>query len=222
MTLQLDRRSYGTISIVRCFGVIVMGDSLGKLEEELREGLKESKHILLNMSGVDRLDSTGMGLLVRFLSRARDNGGDLRLCSPDGFVRKLLAATRLDSVFLVYTSEYNAIQSFFTRGVPGEARREFAATVLLLHPSEDLCAFARSVLEQHEYEVLTTNCCSDAKLLAQAAQPSLILIDAQAAEPEGEAVVPTLKAAAPDATMIALPADFGQSQPHHAAATLLN
>jgi CheY-like chemotaxis protein len=164
----------------------------------------------------------GLGLLVRFLSKSREKGGDLRLCSPTQFVRKLLSATKLDTVFLTYTSDYNAIASFFVRGVPGEQAREFVATVLFLDPSEDLCAFARTVLGQHGYEVLTANNFSDAHLLAQAAQPSVILVGRKAAELEDCAVVPTLKSAVPNAAAFILAADFGQSDPQRATATLLN
>jgi len=221
MSLKLDRRFYGSISILRCTGAIVVGDSLGKLEEELRRDLGNTDRIVLDLGGVDRLDSTGMGLLVRFLSHIRKKGGDLRLCSPSQFVRKLLAATRLDSVFLVYTSEHNAIASFFLRGAPGEDRREFAETVLFLDQSEDLCAFARSVLGQHGYEVLTTSGFSDAELLAQAAQPSVILVGRRVAEREHEPVVPALQAAAPHAAMVTLPADFAHSYANHGATVLL-
>ena len=129
MSLKLERRFYGNISIIRCSGVIVAGDGLGKLDEELQRGLSDVARIVVDLRGVDRIDSTGLGMLVRFLSHSRNKGGDVRLCSPTQFVRKLLAATKLDSVFLVYTSDYNAIASFFVRGVPGEEPREFTASV---------------------------------------------------------------------------------------------
>ena len=221
MSLNLHRRFYGSISIIRCSGVILVGYSLSKLEEELQRATSETDRIVVDLRGVDRIDSTGMGLLVRFLSHIRKQGGDLRLCSPSQFVRKLLAATKLDSVFLVYTSDYNAIASFFVRGIPGEDHREFAATVMFLDQSDDLCAFARSVLGQHGYEVLTTNSFSDAQLLAQAAQPSVILI-AQLAELKSETVVPALQAAAPNAAVATLPADFAKSYANHGAVALLN
>jgi len=221
MSLKVDRRFYGSISIFRCTGAIVVGDWLGTLEEELQRGMSESHRIVLDLSGVDRIDSTGMGLLVRFLSHIRSKGGDLRLCSPSQFVRKLLAATRLDSVFLIYTSEYNAIASFFVRAAPGEERREFATTVLFIDASDDLCAFARSVLGQHGYEVLTANCLSDAQLLAQAAKPSVVLVGSRAAERESEAVALSLQATAPNAMTVTLPADFARSYANQGAAALL-
>ena len=220
MSLKLERRFYGSISILRCTGPIIVGDSLSQLEDELQRSLNDSDRIVLDLKGVDRIDSTGMGLLVRFLSRTRNKGGDLLLCSPTQFVRKLLSATKLDSVFLVYTSDYNAIASFFVRGVP-EERREFAATVLFFDLSNDLCAFARSVLEQHGYEVLTTTNFSDAHLLAQAAQPSLILVGHEAAALQDCAVVPTLQAAARNAATITLPSDFAESYANQGAAALV-
>lgn len=222
MLLSIERRFYGNISIIRCSGVIVAGDSLGKLEEELQRGLSDAARIVVDLRGVDRIDSTGLGLLVRFLSHSRSKGGDVRLCSPTQFVRKLLSATKLDSVFLIYTSDYNAIASFFVRGVPGEQPQEFAATILFLDQSDDVCAFARSVLGQHGYEVLTTNNFSDAHLLAQAAQPSVILVGHKSADLESCAVVRTLQAAALNAVTVTLPADFGRSDPQRAAATLLS
>ena len=222
MSLKLERRFYGNISIIRCAGMIVAGDGLMALEAELQRGLSDAGRMVVDLRGVDRIDSMGLGLLVRFLTRSRDKGGDIRLCAPSQFVRKLLSATKLDSVFLVYTSDYNAIASFFVRGVPGEQAREIVGTVLLLEPSDDLCAFARSVLGQNGYEVLTTGNLSDAHMLAQAVQPSVILVGNKAAALEDCAVVPTLQAAAPNAVTFTLPADFGQSDPQRATATLLN
>ncbi len=222
MPLELDRRFYGNISIVRCSGVIAAGEGLGRLEEELQHGLNDAARIVVELRGVDRIDSTGLGLLVRFLTHSRNKGGDLRLCAPTQFVRKLLTATRLDSVFLVYTSDYNAIASFFVRSAPGETPQQYVATVLFFDQSEDMCAFVRSVLGQHRYEVLTTYNFSDAQLLAEAAQPSVIMVSLEAAKLQDAAVVPRLQAAAPNAVTVTLPADFGQSDPQLAAATLLN
>lgn len=222
MPLELHQRFYGnSIYVIRCSGAIVTGDSLTQLEAAFREGLLKVNRFVLDLREVYRIDSTGMGLLVRFLSQARSAGGDVRLASPSGFVRKLLSATRLDTVFLVYTSEYNAIASFFVRAAPGEKAREFVATVLFVDQSQDLCAFARTVLQQHGYEVLTTDCFSEAQLLAQAAQPSVVLIGPKGSALTSEAIVPAMQAAAPNAVAISLSRDFSQSDPHHATSALL-
>lgn len=222
MSLTIDRRSYGSIYILECSGIIGVGDSLPKLEEALERSLIDANRMVVELSGVDRIDSTGMGLLVRFLARARHKGGDLRLASPTSFVRKLLVATKLDTVFLVYTSDHNAIASFFLRGAPGEKAGEATATVLFVDQSNDLCAFARSVLGQHGYEVVSTGRLRDAQLLALAASPEIIVMGPRPAELGIESVVQALQSAAPKATITHLPADFAQSQPHHATTALLN
>ena len=59
-----------------------------------------------------RVDSTGMGLLVRFLSHTRNRGGDLRLAAPPPFLDNLLRLTKLTTIFRIYDSEDEAIVSF--------------------------------------------------------------------------------------------------------------
>lgn len=58
--------------------------------------------LVIDMSGVDFCDSTGLGVLVAIVKRVRTAGGDLRLVTDDERLTALLAITRLDRVFDVY------------------------------------------------------------------------------------------------------------------------
>jgi anti-sigma B factor antagonist len=55
--------------------------------------------VVIDMSGVDFCDSTGMNVLLSCLRRARERGGDLEIAAPKPAVRKILQVTGLDSVF---------------------------------------------------------------------------------------------------------------------------
>ena len=57
--------------------------------------------IVVDMSGVDFCDSTGMNVLLSALKRAREQGGGLELAGPRPAVRKILQVTGLDTVFTV-------------------------------------------------------------------------------------------------------------------------
>ena len=57
--------------------------------------------IVVDMSGVDFCDSTGMNVLLAAHRRAREQGGDLELAAPRPAVRKILQVTGLESVFTV-------------------------------------------------------------------------------------------------------------------------
>ena len=55
--------------------------------------------VIVDMSGVEFCDSTGMNVLLSCLRRVRERGGELEIASPKPAVRKILQVTGLDSVF---------------------------------------------------------------------------------------------------------------------------
>jgi anti-sigma B factor antagonist len=55
--------------------------------------------VVIDMTGVDFCDSTGMNVLLSCLRRARERGGELEIAAPQPAVRKILQVTGLDSVF---------------------------------------------------------------------------------------------------------------------------
>jgi anti-sigma B factor antagonist len=55
--------------------------------------------VVIDMSGVEFCDSTGMNVLLSCLRRARERGGELEIAGPKPAVRKILQVTGLDSVF---------------------------------------------------------------------------------------------------------------------------
>ena len=57
--------------------------------------------VVVDMSGVDFCDSTGMNVLLAAHRRAREQGGDLELAAPRPAVKKILQVTGLESVFTV-------------------------------------------------------------------------------------------------------------------------
>ncbi len=66
--------------------------------------------IVIDMSGVEFCDSTGMNVLLSCLRRARERGGDLEIAAPKPAVRKILQVTGLDAVFTL-------VENADTRGV---------------------------------------------------------------------------------------------------------
>jgi anti-sigma B factor antagonist len=59
--------------------------------------------IVVDMSGVEFCDSTGMNVLLSCLRQARKRGGELELAAPRPAVKKILQVTGLDAVFTVNT-----------------------------------------------------------------------------------------------------------------------
>src|SRR3974390_2375469 len=105
MSLSVDARHCGAVYVIRCAGRIVAGEEVAVLETSISRGLREFVRCVLNAAEVTRVDRTGLGLLVRFLSHTRNRNGDFRLAAPPPFLRSLLQHTKLASIFRVYDSE---------------------------------------------------------------------------------------------------------------------
>jgi anti-sigma B factor antagonist len=60
--------------------------------------------VIVDLDGVGFIDSSGLGVLVGALRRAREADGDLRIVSGRDTVVKIFRITGLDRVFPVYTT----------------------------------------------------------------------------------------------------------------------
>ncbi|MFF4352438.1 STAS domain-containing protein [Streptomyces sp. NPDC001530] len=66
------------------------------------------QRLVLEMSGVDFLDSAGLNELLRLSRRAADGGETLVLAGPPPFVRQILSLTGADAVLPVYAQVADA------------------------------------------------------------------------------------------------------------------
>jgi anti-sigma B factor antagonist len=73
-----------------------------KLQSELTAALRHSPaRLIVDMSGVEFCDSTGINVLLAAHRTARERGGELQLAGPGSATRKVLQVTGLESVFTV-------------------------------------------------------------------------------------------------------------------------
>jgi anti-sigma B factor antagonist len=100
--LNVSSRSHDDYTIVTICGEIDLYTA-PRLHSELGAVLADGMppRIVIDMSGVEFCDSTGMNVLLSCLRRARERGGELEIAAPKPAVRKILQVTGLDSVFTV-------------------------------------------------------------------------------------------------------------------------
>jgi anti-sigma B factor antagonist len=67
-------------------------------------------HIVVNLSQVDYLDSTALGVLIGGLKRLRERSGTLHLICPPPRIRRIFEITGLDRIFDIYASEEEAVE----------------------------------------------------------------------------------------------------------------
>ncbi len=81
-------------------GIIKLGESAVFLVESLDRVLEnDDGHVLLDLSKINYIDSTGIGELVAYLGRFQSRNRKLILINPSERIRKLLALARLDELF---------------------------------------------------------------------------------------------------------------------------
>ena len=112
MQMKLSTRTVDGILVVDCSGRIIFGEESANLRDTLRDLIPQNKKIILNLSGVNYIDSGGLGTLVALYTSARNSGGSIKLANLTQRVGDLLQVTKLLTVFDVYDSEERALESF--------------------------------------------------------------------------------------------------------------
>jgi anti-sigma B factor antagonist len=110
--LKIHRRIVDDIAVVNCDGRIIFGEESAELRDIIKGLLPERKKIVLNLGGVNYIDSGGLGTLVALYTTARNVGSFIKLASLTQRVGDLLQVTKLLTVFEVYDSEGAALDSF--------------------------------------------------------------------------------------------------------------
>jgi anti-sigma B factor antagonist len=109
--LSLSTETVGDRTVVRVGGEIDVYTA-PKLREQLVELVNDgSYHLVVDMEGVDFLDSTGLGVLVGGLKRVRAHEGSLRLVCNQERILKIFRITGLTKVFPIHTSVDEAVSA---------------------------------------------------------------------------------------------------------------
>lgn len=108
--MKIDKFQRDDVTVVIIEGVIKVGESASVFSDYLT-GLIErgSGAVLLDMTGIDYVDSTGLGELVGYLQRFEDQGRRLALLRPQSRILNLLKLTKLDEVFQIFSDETEAV-----------------------------------------------------------------------------------------------------------------
>ena len=111
--LDVNRRQAGDVTILDLSGAVRMGEGAVSLRNAIRELADQgNKKILLNLSAVKNIDSSGIGELIANYTTISRNGGQLKLLNLTEKIQNLLVITKLLTVFDSYDNEPEALNSF--------------------------------------------------------------------------------------------------------------
>ena len=114
MSLEIQQREREAVNVLDLKGRITMGNEASALREAVSAlNASGKRSIVLNLAGVDYIDSTGLGALVMCATTLRKSGGNIKLLNLTRRNIELLVMTKLATIFEIFNDEQDAVNSFF-------------------------------------------------------------------------------------------------------------
>jgi anti-sigma B factor antagonist len=113
MSFQVTAREHDRIIVVDVVGRLTLSDSRTQLRDLVHVFTSNGrKKFLINLKGVDFVDSNGLGELTRCFCSVRQAGGDMKLVHVNARVQALLEMTRINNLFDIHADENAALEAF--------------------------------------------------------------------------------------------------------------
>jgi anti-sigma B factor antagonist len=111
--MKLSHREIEGVIILEPKGKIMGGPDATMLHDMLHDFIDQNKKkVVIDLSKVEWMNSTGLGILISGLTTLRNNGGELKLACVTEKIESLLTITKLITVFENYDTIEDAVKSF--------------------------------------------------------------------------------------------------------------
>lgn len=114
MILKIDQTTIAPdIDVFAMSGRLTMGSDSQTVEWNLAKLLKENhKKVIFDLSNVNFLDSSGIGILVMCHAKLKKAGGELRIAGAQGMVRQIIEMTNVNKLVELYSTPSEASRNF--------------------------------------------------------------------------------------------------------------
>jgi anti-sigma B factor antagonist len=219
VSLTLHSRNVGDVTVVTCSGRIVAGEESRSLQTCLDRLLPRAPHVLLHLGAVEFIDSGGLGLIARYLTRPQEGRGTLKVCAVSPKIDDVLRITRLKSVFQPYETEADSIADIHrAQGLDASFDNP---DVLCVDESPDVLTYLRELLKEAGYRTLTAASVPDALILLKATHPKMVVIGAEVRADEGTSAAREFNSIASAGAVVELPPGFSSQDAGEAAQQVL-
>lgn len=111
--MTIEERPTGNVMILDLKGKLTIGDGDELLKDKINSLVQQGHtKLILNLAEVPYIDSGGLGQVVRTYTTVKQHNGSLKLMNVTKRIEDLLAITKLLTVFDVFETEQEALQSF--------------------------------------------------------------------------------------------------------------
>jgi anti-sigma B factor antagonist len=111
--LDINVRKRSQVQVVQLRGPLRMGPAVDGLRQTIQEALSAGDtRIVLNLAEVSMIDSSGIGLLVRFLASTKQLAGTSSWCNPTNIAVQTLRLVGVLNLFEIFDNDDAAVESF--------------------------------------------------------------------------------------------------------------
>jgi anti-sigma B factor antagonist len=111
--MKLSTKEIDGITIIALDGNVLGGPDATILNDTLHKLIeKKKKNIVVDVEGVQSMNSSGLSMLINGLTTMRNAGGELKISGASKKIESLLVITKLTTVFELYPTVKKAIASF--------------------------------------------------------------------------------------------------------------
>ena len=109
--LQLETKEHGENVIIALEGSVDASTTQQARDVFTALLNRGKRHFIIDLSGVEFIDSSGLGALVGFFKKVRVGEGDVKLAGPSDSIVKIFQLTRLDKVFAMFPTREAALNA---------------------------------------------------------------------------------------------------------------
>jgi len=111
--MDIDVRSQGVVKVIKLRGRLSLGETVDRLRATIEDLLGAgNRQLVLDLEELNTVDSSGIGLLTRSLTNAKQHGGSLKLVNPSKFVVQTLKLVGILNLFEVFQDTAVAAASY--------------------------------------------------------------------------------------------------------------
>ena len=111
--MELSVRRRASVNVIQLNGPLRLGPPVDAFRQAVDEALAANEfQLVINLTDVAMIDSSGIGALVKAMSSAKQRGGDVRLVNPSKFAVQTLRLVGVLGLFQVFESDDEAVASF--------------------------------------------------------------------------------------------------------------
>ena len=111
--MKLTSEKRGDVFVINLKGKIMGGPESTQFHEHLKEAItRGERKVVLDLGGVEWMNSSGLGVLISAFTTLRNAGGEMKLGRITEKIQSLLIITKLSTVFDTHDTAEDAVNSF--------------------------------------------------------------------------------------------------------------